>query len=398
MGHGEWDLGLGTWDLGRWGALILRQSRRVEVRLKHRLIRSIPALLLLACGHSDNFEIPVTQALGPSSAGADVQLTFNADQDYWPAWTQDGKGILYSFVNPGSTAGHRCLGIMPAAGGSRLWEMCDNRAIRRDSVSSYTAYALDSTGKLLVVEALSRTGFASVFPFHIRLILTDTAAPYVRTVLDTLPKVGDSIGSTVAVSWMSELRWTGPNTFVALGQQYGTAGAPPCGSPFPCQDSTFANNGIVLRGTISGGHATFAAIAGTEGAVGYSLADNGATVVFIRLGPAQLLRVPIGGGGATIAGVASSEAGASLLGVTCHGTTCLAAATFPTKPSALISVSLTTGQAQVVKTISTSLLATPIGSPSNGDVVVQIGGVRGHIATVANNPGSNLFLYKGIFP
>jgi len=183
-----------------------------EVRVKRWMARSLALLTLLACGHSDGFETLQPQSLGPNGAGPDVQLTFNADQDYWPAWTQDGRGILYSFVSPGSTASHRCLGILPAAGGSRIWEMCDNRAVRRDTVSSYTAFALDSTGRLLVVEALSRTGFLSSFPFHIRLFLTDTAAPYVRTILDTIPVLGDDIGSTSALSWLSDVAWNNSST------------------------------------------------------------------------------------------------------------------------------------------------------------------------------------------
>ena len=61
-------------------------------------------LLLLGCGHSDSF-IVSQPIVGPFGSGADIQLTFNVEQDYWPAWTQDGRGILYSYVNPGSTAG-----------------------------------------------------------------------------------------------------------------------------------------------------------------------------------------------------------------------------------------------------------------------------------------------------
>ena len=86
------------------GGRILTAVPTREVRLKSLLIRSFPALLLLACTHSDSFITPPAQTLGPISAGADVQLTFNVDQDYWPAWTQDGRGILYSFVNPENTA------------------------------------------------------------------------------------------------------------------------------------------------------------------------------------------------------------------------------------------------------------------------------------------------------
>src|SRR5579862_9420510 len=106
------------------------------------------SVMLLACTHSDAFITP-GQAVGPFTSGADVQLTLNPDQDYWPTWTADGRGILYSFVDPGSTFLHRCMGLLPAAGGSRLWQWCDNRATQLDSSSSFTAYALSSSGALL---------------------------------------------------------------------------------------------------------------------------------------------------------------------------------------------------------------------------------------------------------
>ena len=43
---------------------------------------------------------PPIPAVGPFNTGTDVRLTLNPDQDYWPAWTDDGRGILYAFVNP----------------------------------------------------------------------------------------------------------------------------------------------------------------------------------------------------------------------------------------------------------------------------------------------------------
>jgi hypothetical protein len=379
--------------------------------VKGWIARSLAALALAACTHSDPITTPPIETLGPFSTGADVQITFNVDQDYWPAWTQDGRGILYSFVLPGSTASHRCLGLLPAAGGTRSWEMCDNRAVRNDTVNSYAAYALDSTGRLLVVEALSRTGFLSSFPFHIRLVLTDTATPYVRTILDTLPIPGDSIGSAVTVSWMSDIAWTGPNTFIALGQQFGIA--PHCGMCLclPCpSDSSFSANGIVLLGTIASGHGTLHPVAGTEGATAYSQTDNGATIVFIRGGDHRLFTVPIGGGAPVVVATVSGNAN-TLLGVSCRGSTCVVASdsitTFdqgPAQPPALLAsattqlISVTLGSGTVHSLLARSnLIATPQFSPVSSDLVVQVDGVWGHLQTFGGG-NSSLHLYKGLVP
>ena len=232
-------------------------------------------LVLLGCGHSDAFT-PVLPTVGPFSTGDDVRLTFNGDQDYWPTWTGDGRGILYAFVNPaapGIPAGrHRCLGILPAAGGTRIWQWCDDRATEADSTTSFTAYALGTDGRLLYVEAVAPANSAS-FPRQVTLWLADTAAPLNRTALLTVP------AALAGVTWLADLAWTGPNSFIALGQVF--ASFPHCSTCFS-SDSLFADSsqigglraasGIVVIGTITGGQATLQAVSGTEGAAGYSLA------------------------------------------------------------------------------------------------------------------------------
>jgi hypothetical protein len=382
-------------------------------QFKHDMVRTAFLLALVACTHSDGFVTPPIATLGPFSTGPDVQLTFNVDQNYWPAWTEDGRGILYSFVNLENTA-HRCLGLLPATGGSRIWELCDNRAVRNDTVSSYSAYALDSTGHLLLVEALSSTGFNSSFPFHIRLQLTDTARPYVRTTLLTLPI---TVGTT-PVTWLSDIMWTGPNTFMALGQEFG----------YLSRDSIFGSDGgIVMVGSITGSQVTLQAVAGTDSATGYSPAENGASIVYTRHHDLRLFKVPIGGGipvpmpiirtGADTAALITGE----LAGVSCKGPTCIVAhdGIFLTggyfggclapicthlamfiNPMELHRVSLTSGTDEVIQSNGTLVYATPIISPVSGDVVVQLGGVWGHLQTHVTAGGGNgeLHLYQGLVP
>jgi hypothetical protein len=363
--------------------------------MRTRWIRLTAALVLVACDHTDPFVMPPSN-VGPSSTGSDVQLTFNVDQDYWPMWTADGRGILYSFVVPRSMADHRCLGLLPAAGGTRIWELCDNRAVRDDSVSSYTAYALDSSGRLLLVEAMSSTGFVADFPFHIRVQLTDTATPSVRSTLLTLPfTAGD-----VQVTWLSDMAWTGPGSVIALGQQFGEITPPGrCISAYPCKDSTFNQNGVVVTGAISGGAVTFQPVLGTDGATGYSLAENGATVAFITTGK-QLYRVPAAGGDPVVVATVSTAPGTTLLGVTCRGSTCLVAVTAAglTLTAQLVSVSLESGSTQVLKTATGTVFATPQLSPVSGDVVMQIGGALGHVSTVRFTGNADLHLLPGFLP
>src|ERR1019366_10360847 len=100
-------------------------------------VRLLCALLLIGCSHSDSFLTPATPTAGPFSDGSDDLLTYNNDANYWPVLTEDGTGVLYAFVDAtqsNSVAyGHRCMGLLPVAGGTRLWQWCDDRAELSDS-------------------------------------------------------------------------------------------------------------------------------------------------------------------------------------------------------------------------------------------------------------------------
>jgi len=371
----------------------------------------IATAMLLGCSHSDAF-VTDSANVPPSGTGADVRLTFNSEQDYWPAWTQDGQGILYAYANPGIPANpqHRCVGILPAAGGTRLWQFCDDRAVRSDTVSSFTGFALATDGRLLYAEAVAPRS-SSLVP-RVTLFVIDTAHPLVRTELLSLPVAPGS-----PITWLSELTWTGPGSFMALGQQFGTGVhcAPPCAAP---PDSTFANWGGVVAGTIAGGRATLSVVPGTDSATGYSLAEGGASIVFIRRDDGRLYKVPVGGGTPLVIATVSQD---ELGGVSCRGSTCVVATNpmslfyggsltsgqvFPALrqgPHDLVGISLTTGLTQVLKSMGTAanaqIVMTPVISPASGDVVAQVGGtVWGHLQTFLGVSNADLHLYPALVP
>jgi hypothetical protein len=419
----------------RWEALagMLRLTKAGRIPL--------PALLvLLACTHSDAFVTPAIPPLGPFSTGPDVQLTFNVDQDYWPAWTEDGNGILYANVDLERPL-HRCLGLLPPGGGTRLWQLCDNRAVRDDSASSFGAFALDSNGRLLAAETVSSANAGATALSQTSLWLADTAHPYVRTTLLTLPV---TVGTT-AVTWLADIAWTGPGTFIALGQQLGTV--PHCigfglSMQCPSRDSVWADSGgVVVTGTIVANRATLQAVAGTQGATAYSVAENGASVVFTLTHDLRLFKVPSSGGTpvptprpAALDTLARQTG--ELVGVSCKGATCIVAKdgvllageywAFNMKLGAIVlqsfpaqffsprqtfelhNISLGDGTDQLLRQDTTNVVVvTPKISPISGDVVVQIGGGWGHLQTFATASTGNLFatdgnsvlhLYKGLVP
>jgi hypothetical protein len=378
--------------------------------------------LALGCGHSETFT-PSVPTNGPFNSSSSVPLTFNADQDYWPTWTSDAKGILYAFVDPNDPQ-HRCIGLLPAAGGSRVWQLCHVGVRYQDSVSSFTGYALDATGRLLYVEAASRfvPGIPSPDQGEVAeatMWLADTATPFQRTLLLSLPLLADG----VSVGWLSELHWTGANTFVALGQSYALVrhcfgiGDPP-DPACEASDTVWSTGGptldagAVMRGTIANGHATLSLIAGTNGATGYSLAENGASVVFTQRDDGSLYKVPIAGGVAVNVGYAPSplRPGYQVFGVGCRGSACIVATDSATltrlEPSKIFplfrggtrelrSFSLSSGTSAPLSTYD-GIIASIAASPLTGDVVVQVGGMWGHLQTMEGSVPSDLYLLRGI--
>jgi hypothetical protein len=364
------------------------------------------ALGVLGCGHSEQF-ITSIPAVGPFNTGPDVRLTLNPEQDYWPAWAADGAGILYSFIRPGAGPQHRCLGLLPAAGGRGLWQLCDDRAIEADSTNGFIAYALGSDGRLLYVEAVAPSGVQGTSPAATTMWLADSARPFERRALFSFPGFA---GST-PVAWLADLAWTGPSTFIALAQDFTLfAHCKNC----IIDDSLFIGEAVV-RGTISASGASLDVVPGTAGASSYSLAQNGASIVFTRRDDPHLFQVAASGGTDTV--VASIAGALQLLGVSCKASLCVVAddpvtlsaatgggATFPSivsGPRGLHSVSLTTGTVQSIFVLGSSdatpLIATPQISPVTGDVVAQVGGGFGHLQTFSTS-GSDLHLYQGLVP
>jgi hypothetical protein len=366
-------------------------------------LRMATLALLAGCGHSDAFVTPTTPPLGPFNSGPDVRLTLNSDQDYWPIWTQDGRGILYSFVDPGANVVHRCVGLLPAGGGQRLWQLCDDRATQGDTASMFSGYALDSTGRLLYAEAAGSAKALNALP-TVTLWLADTAAPFARTALLTLPVSGAS-----AITWLADIRWTGTNTFIALGQMFGTAGHCTGTDAIFCpqQDSVFFGAGGVMSGTIAAGRATLQAISGTDGATDYSLAEGGASIVFTRVDDLHLWKVPVSGGVAVAVASVAQGGAAEILGVSCQAATCVVASApvsvvvpgsvspqFHAGNSRLDAVSLTTGTSQTLLSNVGQVYSSPQLSPAGGNVVSGVGGTWwGHLQTFYGGGNADLHLY-----
>jgi hypothetical protein len=363
-------------------------------------------LSLVAACHSEPFTYN-TPDVGPAGAGSDVLLTFN-DVNYWPTLTEDGSGVLYAFTDeseppvrpvtysemplfgPDTLHIHRCMGEIPVQGGTRRWEFCDNRPAQIDSLNSFSAFAMGADGRLIYAESVSPRRF----PFdtaRVSIWLADSATPFRRTELVRFPiTLGDSV-----INWIADLKWTGPASFTALGQRAVLfVHCASCSSI----DSVFYGE-YVLRGTITGGTASLAVVAGTAGTTAYAITDSGASILFAQVNNSNLLKVPLAGGTAVVVATGIAPPGGQVFGLSCSGSKCVVGTGFLPDagggPFELRSIVLGTG---AVVTLFSS--GQPLSMPlltSTGDVVAQLGPMYGRMRTFqAKTLG--LHLYRGLLP
>lgn len=121
------------------------------------LLATLPALLLGAglagCAHSDLATAASVARDSAFVAAEPLRLTYSDGFDRTPAWSTDPDRILYAFDKGHTSHGlpKGCVGDLPAAGGSRGWELCDTEAQRADSSTQSLWPALRSDGAVAMV-------------------------------------------------------------------------------------------------------------------------------------------------------------------------------------------------------------------------------------------------------
>lgn len=348
-----------------------------------RLLLRLGTLLTVgACGHSDAFTTPEIDPQGPFSTAARAQLTFNGGADNAPSWTADGRGIIYTFAEPGRADHDRCLAILPAAGGTRLFTLCDNRPGHADSAETITSGALSTDGKLIYLVGASLP--IGQLPSRVTLFLADTITPLIRQTLLTLPV---QLGGGLAPTWLSDIAWVASDQFLALAQEI-TLLAPCPG----CARDTVLTPLAVVRGTISATGATLQMVAGTEGARGYSLAEGGSSIVFSR--GLAISKLPVAGGAITPVLTLGAGIDKRIDDVSCRGTGCVINVyeVFSTGAQVpgyqLFRIATTGGAATVLATTNTDPWAAVRLSPTGTDAVVRVGPYK----------TGDLFLFRNLLP
>ncbi|MEO5798125.1 MAG: hypothetical protein ABIZ70_14695 [Gemmatimonadales bacterium] len=348
--------------------------------------RFLVLAFLAACAHTEPPTIADVDQQGPFSTAVRARITFNSDADLTPSWTPDGKGIFYTFGDKSRADHDRCLAMLPAEGGTRIWTLCDNRPGHADSAEMIASPALSSDGQLLYLVGASR--LTDLLPQRVTLFLADTASPLNRRALLTLPS---DVGGGLRPNWLTDINWTGPGEFIAMG---GNLTVVPGCTGCALTDTVVQPLGVV-RGTISGASATMELISGTEGVSSYSLADNGANIVIAR--GLTLIKMPRAGGVETVLSTLAPGVDKRIDDVSCRGAACVIGTyefVIPPPPGSakgiysLLRVSTAGGAPTTLESTDVGPWSAVRASPTNSDVVLRIGPLK----------SGDLYLYRNLLP
>ncbi len=283
------------------------------------------ALLIVACSHSEPFVLGSYRETGPLVPGPEARIAGGG------SWTEDGGGILFvagcygypSFEQrkyyPYNIVDIIGIAMLPASGGSVVWERCELGYPfigSVDSVARFTAAALGKGGSLLFVEFVgprptcTACDYYAIF-YHSELYLADSGQPLnTRRKLATLfrESVGHPVVPPEAINQLTRLAWVGKDTFVAEASNLN-----------PNRISTPLG---LARGLVTADSALLTVIPGTANTHRWSVAEAGVAVVFSE-DSLTLQRVPFAGG--TVTALAAIPAGGRrhIDDVSCRGDLCL---------------------------------------------------------------------------
>jgi len=249
---------------------------------------ALVAILALACGHQDPFPAGGVADVGPWSPNPPVRLTFSRGSDMEPAWLEDGSGIAYSFQQEETTQ-DRCLGALPAAGGTRWVAKCVRVVADTDSVEALREVAAGPGARFAWRDARSKIGRLGPDVGSIRLGTlgrTDTG-----TAIRSIPYLAPSGNLHLAVT---HLRWLTPTmlTYVGATAFYGLE----CGR---CQDTTLTGLEVTLL-DLAASPAAVSIVPNTYPASSVWPAADGASLYYTLGGDSRVYRQSLASGAVTV--------------------------------------------------------------------------------------------------
>jgi hypothetical protein len=206
-------------------------------------------------------------------------LTFNIGSDLAPAWLPDESGFLYSYERTDVPTADRCLGILPADGGTRTLSFCQLALSHDDSTDAYLSPVAGPSGSLAYVSTNARRGQLSA-PSN-AIVIGTLAAPGITQRVRSLPYLAPSGRSHDGAS---HLTWLDATTLAYVGNLV-TYRSQCTG----CAPDTVTTGLDVMRLDLSGPTPVMTLVPGTDYASSVEAAGAGA-VYYTLGGDSRVLR------------------------------------------------------------------------------------------------------------
>ena len=255
-----------------------------------RAVAAALPILLAACSHEklftqDDFGQDTTLTRGPGR-----QLTFNLGTDRTPAWRPDGSGILYMFEEISASPRDRCLGELPATGGTVHNIICPVTVESLDSLDTFYEPAVGPNGKLLFLrEASPPDGITAISS---ALVLADESDPLAATVIQSYPYTASNGKIHQGIS---NIRWLSDTRAVYLAEK--VLYLSPCG---PCPvDSVHTGIEVVLV-DLSGPSPTTSIVPNTDEVSSIDATADPDTIIITRNGDSRVYQLSVSTGTTTI--------------------------------------------------------------------------------------------------
>lgn len=259
--------------------------------MPQRSLLACAVVILLGCSHEEPFETPATGSDAPFLPGTPTRLTYNPGKDLHPAWTADGETFFYAWEQSAQPDRDRCLGELPATGGSRLRVICNPNPAAADSADFFDAPSPSPDGRLLYVRATSPRGAPTVSVGS--LVLGRLEEPLEGTTLGSVPY---TIPGGRTHGGLSTARWADATHLYYVGQAV-VYGRQANGYPF----DTLVTGLEIVEMVLGGALPARSVVPGTYGASSVALNDGRDTLYYTLNNDSLVYRRVLASGTVTVA-------------------------------------------------------------------------------------------------
>lgn len=243
----------------------------------------LPLLLLAACGHSEPFDVPSDGLDGPLIPGNPVRLTYADLGATAPTWTPDGTSVVYSYVRRGggpTVSSERCIGILPATGGTITREICSRSVFFTQAGDSFDWPAVSPDSQLAFHHVGQPAGASAAVD---ALLLAPLSDPTAIRPLRSFPFQGPD----AFYVGLSSLRWLGASrlAFVGTAEEI----YEPCPPPGAC-DPVLVPYGRNIMQIDPSAPGAVSVVPGTLFATSVSAGTSADEIYFTLAGDSRVLR------------------------------------------------------------------------------------------------------------